>query len=114
MTFTLEIELNNDGISNRSDLERAILRVAKELSFSVSQSFSSIPHESEHVLGEQGVIVGRWDVSDVALKPASTENAELRQLLSAAYSDLNLYWRNDFENRGLAISIRKVLGMDSK
>lgn len=38
------------------------------------------------------------------------ENAKLRELLEAAFSDLNLYWRNDFENRSLAIEIRKILG----
>lgn len=63
MKFKLGIELGNDGISNRGDLERSLLRVARELSHEVSQSFSAIPHKSQHVLGEQDVIVGKWEVT---------------------------------------------------
>jgi hypothetical protein len=47
---------------------------------------------------------------DQAISKLRKENADLRALLEAAFSDLNLYWHNDFENRGLAIGIRKALG----
>jgi hypothetical protein len=63
MTFTLEIEMGTDGVANRGDLERALQRVASELGHAVSQGFSTIPYESEHILGEQGLIVGKWEVS---------------------------------------------------
>lgn len=39
----------------------------------------------------------------------ATEKRELLELLSAAFSDLNLYWRNDFGNRGLATAMRDML-----
>ena len=43
-----------------------------------------------------------------------TEKNELLDLLSAAFSDLNLYWRNDFVNRSLATEMKRVLEVNGR
>lgn len=51
-------------------------------------------------------IIGACNMHD-SLK---TINSELLEALKAAYSDLNLYWRDDTENRGLATHLKACIG----
>lgn len=46
---------------------------------------------------------------DEEISALRSEKGKLLDLMEAAFSDLNQYWQDDFENRGLAVAMKEAL-----